>query len=200
MMSNSKCVTESYLSVTLVMNNNIYWSIEGNFSPDYVLGITCIGTALTNHSYEIEQSSIQSVISLDHTGYFIARSANKELILSQLQDLDKLGGYISDRNRTTAEALQCIVEDESSPQDCEFREIKPDDGTKAAWVFDHNEKEARWNLIMTDCVRDFLAGFNLICEVFGIDMWDYILGEPLESEGGVGSWASLISSCYSEDI
>lgn len=186
MMANSRCVTESYLSIILVINNNIYWRIEGNFSPDYVLGITCIGMALTNY-----------------TGYFIVRSINRQLILYELQDLDKLGGYISDRNRSTREALECATRDKISPQSCEFRKITPDDGTTATWVFDHNEiNEAKWNLIMTDCARDFLAGFNLICKVFGVNMWNYILNEPLGSEGGVGSWGNITadSHCAIEDF
>ncbi|CAH6419157.1 Hypothetical protein HVR_LOCUS351 [uncultured virus] len=160
-------------SISLFINDTSYWHINGNFSPDYVLGVISIGLALIGYS-----------------GYFIVESSNKELVLSQLRDLDKLGGYISYENKTTNDALQCNG-------DCQFRYLKPDDGITAAWVFDHNEKDGpRWNLIMTDCVVDFLNGFDSICKAFGVSMWDYILGEPIESEGGVGSWSFWLDDVF----
>ncbi len=86
---------------------------------------------------------------------------------------------------------------------CEFRCLKPDDGTNAAWVFDHNDKNnVKWNLIMTDCVVDFLAGFKLICDIFHVNTWDYILGDPIGSEGGVSSWDFIVNHrrCDIEDV
>lgn len=62
-----------------------------------------------------------------------------------------------------------------------------------AWIFDHNEIDGpRWNLIMMDNPREFIAGFNFICNLFNVNMWNnYILGQPIESEGGVGNWDFL---------
>lgn len=58
---------------------------------------------------------------------------------------------------STEEALEPADEEDDDIKR-EFRRLKPDDGTTAAWVFDYNEvNTVKWNLIMTDCVRDFLT-------------------------------------------
>lgn len=167
--------TKYYSSVSLFINGSLLWHIDGHFTSDYILGITCIGMPLTKYS-----------------GYFIVKSGNREITLSRLKDLDKLGGFISYENKTISEALKCSDIKDINMQ-CELRDLQPDDGTNAVWVFDHNDNyNTKWNLIMTDCAVDFISGFKLICEAFQVNMWDYILDQPIGSEGSVGSWENLL--------
>ena len=115
-------------------------------------------------------------------------------VISKIEDINNIGdmgGYISERNKTTSEALECSMTDDGE-LNCDFRILRPDDGTKAVWIFDHNETDSsRWNLIISDNLKEFVAGFDFICKLFGVDMWNYILGRPIESEGGVANWSLL---------
>jgi hypothetical protein len=39
----------------------------------------------------------------------------------------------------------------------------------------------RWNFIMTDDLDAFMEGFSKMCKVLNVNMWDYILGNPVSS-------------------
>lgn len=155
-----------YSSVAFYIDNQIQWSEIDQFTPDYVSGMCVAG-------FMFLKDSCKFVI-------------DGKQIISKIEDIDRIsdrGGFISERNKTTEEALECSMEN------CDFRILKPDDGTTAAWIFDHNEIDGpRWNLIMMDKPKEFISGFNFICNLLGANMWNYILGQPLESEGGVGNW------------
>ena len=152
-----------YSSITLFINNQVILNEIGHFEADYVSGMCVAGFALL-------KDSCKFVI-------------DEKQIISNIDDINKLsdmGGLISERNKTTSEALE---------EDCNFRVLKPDDGTTAAWIFDHNEIDGpRWNLIMMDNPTEFITGFNFICNLLGANMWNYILGQPIVSEGAVSDW------------
>lgn len=174
----------NYSSLILYVNGQILLNTIGNFTPDYISGICVAGfMLLKNYNFNVVANNIT---------------------VSQLEDIDKLsnsGRYISEKNRTTREALKCSTGDDddlncpTASDDkviCDFRVLKPDDGTIAIWTFDHNEGDStRWNLIMTDNIKQFMVGLNFICELLSVNVWDYILGPPIESEGGVSDWKIL---------
>lgn len=120
--------------------------------------------------------------------------------LYKLKDIDKLGdrgGYIIEKNITTDDAMECA----DSEDPCQFRMVRPDDGTEAVWIFDHDESDgARWNLITTDNLKDFIYGFYSMFKFFDRDMWDYILDRPLASEGSISSWNTLADGICADKI
>jgi hypothetical protein len=166
-----------YHSLSLFVNNNLQWRIDENITEDFIVGIVCIGLPLINYN-----------------GVYQIGSNRGDITISTSKDFYKLGPYVSYLGMTTEQALE--------PSDVEgFRYLKPDDGTMAAWIFDRNDGNiVRWNLIMTDCSRDFLSGFNMICEYYGCNMWDYILGPPIVSEGGISDWKGKQDYCQFESI
>lgn len=165
-----------YSSITLFINDQIRWNETNHFKADYVSGLCVAGFMLLKDSCNFVIDGKQ--------------------IISKIEDINKLsnmGGFISERNKTTEEALECSMADEGI--NCDFRVLQPDDGTTAAWIFDHNEIDgSRWNLIMMDNPKEFIYGFNFMCNLLGAKMWNYILGQPLESEGGVANWKLLNES------
>lgn len=162
-----------YSSICLYINNQIKWNSFGQFRPDYISGMCVAAFALLKNSC-----------------YFIINGlTNDKQVISQIENINNIGnmgGYISQRNKTTEEALRCLVEN------CHLRYLGPDDGTKAVWFFDHNEKDgSRWNLIMTDNIKQFIAGADFMSKLLDVNIWNYILGEPIGSEGVVFSWNLL---------
>lgn len=179
MCSNTTGSKEYYSLLSIFLNNQRSWSGTNCFIPDYVSGL-CVAGFLLLKDYHFN-------VTID------------TLTISQLEDINKLssqGGYISFRNRTTTEALKCVMSDDDTVN-CEYRCLTPDDGTTAIWIFDHNEDDGpRWNLIMTDNIKAFVTGFDFMCKLVGANMWNYILGPPIGSEGGVSNWNLLMNSDY----
>lgn len=157
-------MNETYSSLTLWIDNNLILNITNSFTPDFISGLSVALFALYR----------------DQNVHILADN----LSITKLEDINKIGfkgGYISQRSKTRQEALQCATEDDKSPW-CKFRCLSPDDGTEAVWTYDSND---RWNLIMTDNLEEFMAGFKYICDSANVDMRNYILGPSLTSEGGV---------------
>ena len=157
-----------YSSIEIFIDNQSI--LLHDLSPDHISGICVSGFAQLSDFYAIVDN----------------------LIIHKLGDINKLsksGPYISSRNKTTDEALEC-----SREVGCHLREIEPeDDGTQAVWIFDHDENDGpRWNLIMTDNIKEFISGFKYTCKILGTNMWDYILGEPIGSEGVVLDWDDVL--------
>lgn len=98
---------------------------------------------------------------MNNEGYFILSTSSKKYKITSLKNFDKKQkGYISYFNKSESEALQCYDGDD---KECEFRNLKPDDGTTAGWFW---YKDNKWNLIMFDCVTHFLDGIYTICDFF----------------------------------
>ena len=181
-MNNIPCEVVSYLSIRLFFNNGIQWQLTGDYSSDFILGISVALLALFPNI----------------THLYLLSNKRESLTINELKDINKIGTYISYSNITTNDALKCYSDkDGNAVYDrtcmfgksqciCDFRDLTPNDGTKALWIFDHNETDGpRWNLIMTDNISQFLLGFKLICDNYGVDYKNYILGQPLSSEGSV---------------
>lgn len=178
------CEIEYYSSVIIHHDNQTIWNTHGKFSSDYVLGICCIALPMFEFRYQITLTPVNT--------------SKPDIVLTSIKDLNKIGGYVSHEHASTYEALENVDEERTGN---ELRRISPDDGTDAAWVFNNTDKDdTYWNLIMFDCARDFLTGFQLFCDSFQRDMWGYILGDPIGSEGSVSKWDDIKDSCNNEEM